>query len=167
MLGCSRLQLDQQIAAFILILFIQFCSSSDADKVAETPAAAAPKLADLEAKVKDEKIHSALGATDELSSFIGLAREFANDSKEEHPYVDKLKRVQMILFDLHHAILRATPGQKKSFEDRHTKDLEEWITEYSNQLPPPEDYIIPVIRAFYLIINNFISFTMLQDNVKI
>lgn len=104
------------------------------------------RLADLESQVKDERIHHALGATEELTSYIGLAREFANDSKEEHPYVDKLKRVQMILFDLHNAILRSTPGQAKSFEHRHTKDLEEWITEYSKQLPPLEDYIIPVTR---------------------
>ncbi|XP_031779653.1 corrinoid adenosyltransferase [Nasonia vitripennis] len=116
-------------------------SSSDSSNVAETPVVS--RLADLESKVKDEKVHHALGATDELTSYIGLAREFANDSKEEHPYVDKLKRVQMILFDLHHAILRSTPGQAKSFEDRHTKDLEEWIAEYSKLLPPPEDYIIP------------------------
>lgn len=32
----------------------------------------------------------------------------------------------------------------KQFENNHTKDLEEWISEYSSQLPPPEDYIIPV-----------------------
>lgn len=79
-----------------------------------------------------------------MSSYIGLAREFANEGKEEHPYVDKLKRVQMILFDLHHTILRASPGDNKPFENRHTKDLAEWISEYTAQLPPSEDYIIPV-----------------------
>ena len=96
-------------------------------------------------KPKDDMIFNALGATDELSSYIGLAREFACDSKVEHPYVDKLKRVQMILFDLNHAISKSMPGKTKSFENKHTKDLEEWILEYANQLPPPEDYIIPVI----------------------
>lgn len=103
----------------------------------------------------------ALGATDELSSYIGLAREFACDSKAEHPYVDKLKRVQMILFDLNHAISRGA-SRVDSFENKHTKDLEEWITEYANQLPPPEDYIIPVIIIFtaYLLLrssNTYIS----------
>ncbi|XP_014231732.1 cob(I)yrinic acid a,c-diamide adenosyltransferase, mitochondrial-like [Trichogramma pretiosum] len=102
-----------------------------------------PKVADLEDKITDEKIHNALGATNELTCYLGLAREFANESKEEHPYKDKLKRVQMILFDLHYSILRSTPGEKKLFENRHTKDLEEWIQEYSKQLPPPEDYIVP------------------------
>ena len=99
----------------------------------------------------DEKILSALGATDELSSYIGLAREFACDSKVEHPYVDKLKRVQMILFDLTHAISR--PDSKGNFENKHTKDLEEWISEYANQLPPPEDYIIPVSLVYAILIS--------------
>lgn len=96
-----------------------------------------------EVMVKTEMVFNALGATDELSSYIGLAREFACDGKAEHPYVDKLKRVQMILFDLNHAISKSAPGKMRQFESNHTKDLEEWITEYSSQLPPPEDYIIP------------------------
>ncbi|XP_015120834.1 corrinoid adenosyltransferase isoform X1 [Diachasma alloeum] len=96
-----------------------------------------------EAKPNDELILNALGATDELSCYIGLAREFACDSSVEHPYVDKLKRVQMILFDLNHAISRSRDQRSNLFEDRHTRDLEEWITEYANHLPPPEDYIIP------------------------
>ncbi|XP_046482762.1 corrinoid adenosyltransferase MMAB isoform X1 [Neodiprion pinetum] len=94
-------------------------------------------------KPKDDQIFNALGATDELSSYIGLAREFACDSNVQHPYVDKLKRVQMILFDLNHAISRSSPGRTKPFEAKHTKDLEEWIVEYATQLPPAEDYIIP------------------------
>ncbi|XP_051173290.1 corrinoid adenosyltransferase MMAB-like isoform X1 [Leptopilina boulardi] len=96
-----------------------------------------------EVLVKSQNVFKALGATDELSSYIGLAREFACEGKTEHPYVDKLKRVQMILFDLNHAISRSAPGKIKQFENHHTKDLEEWISEYSNQLPPAEDYIIP------------------------
>ncbi|XP_012264026.2 corrinoid adenosyltransferase MMAB-like [Athalia rosae] len=94
-------------------------------------------------KPKDDQIFNALGATDELSSYIGLAREFACESNVQHPYVDKLKRVQMVLFDLNYAISKSTPGKTKQFENKHTKDLEEWILEYTNQLPPAEDYIIP------------------------
>lgn len=96
-----------------------------------------------EVEGKSENVFKALGATDELSSYIGLAREFACEGKSEHPYVDKLKRVQMILFDLNHVISRSSSGKIKQFENHHTKDLEEWISEYSNQLPPAEDYIIP------------------------
>lgn len=90
-------------------------------------------------------IDDAIGTTDELTSFIGLAREFACGSTLEHPYLDKLKRVQMILFDLNHAISRSKLNKPNLFEIKHTQDLEEWILEYANQLPPPEDYIIPVI----------------------
>lgn len=82
-----------------------------------------------------------------IFSRFRLAREFACDSNVQHPYVDKLKRVQMILFDLNHAISRSSPGRTKQFENKHTKDLEEWIHEYSIQLPPAEDYIIPVSRS--------------------
>ena len=98
--------------------------------------------------MNNETVLNALGATDELSSYIGLAREFACDGKTEHPYIDKLKRVQMILFDLNHAISRSATGKVRQFENNHTKDLEEWISEYSSQLPPPEDYIIPVLTLF-------------------
>ncbi|CAG5090908.1 Similar to Mmab: Corrinoid adenosyltransferase (Mus musculus) [Cotesia congregata] len=92
----------------------------------------------------DDVIFNAIGATDELSSYIGLAREFACETTVQHPYVDKLKRVQMILFDINNAITRIQKSSKiNSFKTKHTQDLEEWITEYANQLPPPEDYIIP------------------------
>ncbi|KAK0091251.1 hypothetical protein PV326_003513 [Microctonus aethiopoides] len=91
----------------------------------------------------DNMIDDAIGTTDELTSFIGLAREFACGSTVEHPYLDKLKRVQMILFDLNHAISRSKLNKPSLFEIKHTQDLEEWISEYANQLPPPEDYIIP------------------------
>ncbi|CAD1478024.1 unnamed protein product, partial [Heterotrigona itama] len=86
---------------------------------------------------------NALVSTEELLAQIGLAREFATDSKVEHPYVDKLKRVQMILFDLSHAISKPIPGKTEAFESKHINDLEEWIAEYANQLPPQETYIIP------------------------
>lgn len=92
---------------------------------------------------QDDVTFNALVSTEELLAQIGLAREFASDGKVEHPYVDKLKRVQMILFDLSHAISKSMPGESKSFESKHISDLEEWILEYVNQLPPQETYIIP------------------------
>ncbi|CAK9820490.1 Corrinoid adenosyltransferase MMAB [Anthophora plagiata] len=98
---------------------------------------------DIDLNPKNEATFNALVSTEELLAQIGLAREFASDSKVEHPYVDKLKRVQMILFDLSHAISKPIPGKSKSFESKHINDLEEWIAEYSNQLPPQETYIIP------------------------
>ncbi|XP_076763536.1 corrinoid adenosyltransferase MMAB [Xylocopa sonorina] len=98
---------------------------------------------DVDVSTQNDATFNALVSTEELLAQIGLAREFATDSKVEHPYVDKLKRVQMILFDLSHAISKSIPGKNKSFESKHINDLEEWIAEYANQLPPQETYIIP------------------------
>ncbi|XP_017765744.1 PREDICTED: cob(I)yrinic acid a,c-diamide adenosyltransferase, mitochondrial-like [Eufriesea mexicana] len=101
------------------------------------------QLSNVDVGVQNDATFNALVSTEELLAQIGLAREFATDSKVEHPYVDKLKRVQMILFDLSHAILKPIPGKSKAFESKHINDLEEWIIEYTNQLPPQETYIIP------------------------
>ena len=41
---------------------------------------------------------NALGTTDELSSHLGLVREFACEAgKSPHPYVDELQRIQCLL----------------------------------------------------------------------
>jgi cob(I)alamin adenosyltransferase len=48
-----------------------------------------------ERRPKNDIIFDALGATDELSSHIALAREFAIEG--EHPYADRLERIQCIL----------------------------------------------------------------------
>ncbi|XP_050474177.1 corrinoid adenosyltransferase MMAB-like isoform X1 [Bombus huntii] len=98
---------------------------------------------DTDITTQNDVTFNALVSTEELLAQIGLAREFATDSKVEHPYVDKLKRVQMILFDLSHAISKPIPGKAKAFESKHINDLDEWIAEYANQLPPQETYIIP------------------------
>ncbi|XP_076624766.1 corrinoid adenosyltransferase MMAB [Colletes latitarsis] len=98
---------------------------------------------DVDLNLQDDVTFNALVSTEELLAQIGLAREFASDSKVDHPYIDKLKRVQMILFDLSHAISKTMPGESKSFERKHISDLEEWISEYASQLPPQETYIMP------------------------
>ncbi|PNF20491.1 hypothetical protein B7P43_G06283, partial [Cryptotermes secundus] len=95
-----------------------------------------------EKRPKDDRIFNAVGATDELSSYIGLAREFAKDG--EHTYTDKLKRIQCILVDISALILKSSkPEQHVCLSTRHTKELEDWIEEYSCQLPPLEKYVIP------------------------
>ena len=51
-----------------------------------------------ERRPKSDMVFSALGTTDELSSHLGLAREFAcESSKPCHPYVDQLQRIQCLL----------------------------------------------------------------------
>lgn len=96
---------------------------------------------DIDYSTQNDATFNALVSTEELLAQIGLAREFAIDNKVAHPYVDKLKRIQMILFDLSYTIL--IPGKDKPFDSKHITDLEEWIIEYTKQLPPQESYIIP------------------------
>lgn len=71
-----------------------------------------------------------------------MAREYAQEA--EHEYSDKLKRVQTIIIDLTSAISRYGDKTKSLIPNNYTKELEDWIQEYSKQLPPPEQYIIPV-----------------------
>ena len=50
-----------------------------------------------ERRHKTDKVFEALGDVDELSCQIGLAREMALMSSTEHPFLEKLVRVQCIL----------------------------------------------------------------------
>ncbi|KAJ8955264.1 hypothetical protein NQ318_000291 [Aromia moschata] len=89
---------------------------------------------------KDNQFFNAIGATEELLSFIGLAKEHAHESEQQ--YTDKLKRIQTIIIDISTAISRSTVN-KFVIPSTYTKELEDWIHEYSKQLPPPEQYIVP------------------------
>ncbi|CAH1100933.1 unnamed protein product [Psylliodes chrysocephalus] len=88
---------------------------------------------------KDSQVFNAIGATEELLSYIGLAREHANESEQQ--YTDKLKRIQTIIIDLSTAISKSCTNT--AISPTYTKELEDWIQEYSKQLPAPEQYIIP------------------------
>lgn len=88
----------------------------------------------------------AIGAAEELLSYIGLAREQALEA--EHEYSDKLKRIQTIIIDISTCISRANDDPPKKIPHTYSKELEEWIKEYSKELPPPELYIIPVFTCF-------------------
>jgi len=100
-----------------------------------------------ERRVKNDPIFEALGTTDELSSHIALAREYAVDGG--HSYEERLRRVQCILQDV--ASLIATPKssareshlKKVAFSGRYSEELEEWIDEYTEQLPPLKNFILP------------------------
>merc|ERR1712179_643467 len=100
-----------------------------------------------ERRPKDDHIFQALGAVDELTSMLGLAREFALEGKRD--YTEHLQRVQCILQDVNSCI--ATPYssarevhlQKTEFDSSHVAEVEEWIDEYSNQMPPLESFILP------------------------
>lgn len=100
-----------------------------------------------ERRQKNDAIFEALGSTDELSSHIGFAIALAE--KNQHPYIGQLQRVQCILQDIGSCIATPVSSAREShlskvgFSARHTKELEEWIDEYSAQLPPLENFILP------------------------
>lgn len=91
---------------------------------------------------KNHSIFNAIGATEELLSYLGLAREYAYEN--EHDYTDKLKRIQTIVIDISTAISRTTgKNGVKQMPKIYTQELEDWIQEYSKELAPLEQYIIP------------------------
>uniref|UniRef100_A0A8D0GUD9 Corrinoid adenosyltransferase MMAB n=1 Tax=Sphenodon punctatus TaxID=8508 RepID=A0A8D0GUD9_SPHPU len=100
-----------------------------------------------ERRAKDNQVFEALGTTDELSSAIGLASEFSQESC--HPFAAELHRVQCMLQDVGSNI--ATPLssareahlKRTSFTDQPILELEQWIDKYSEQLPPLTAFILP------------------------
>uniref|UniRef100_A0A8C5IVN8 Metabolism of cobalamin associated B n=1 Tax=Junco hyemalis TaxID=40217 RepID=A0A8C5IVN8_JUNHY len=104
-----------------------------------------------ERRPKGDRIFEALGATDELSSAIGLAGEFS--SEKGHTFVDQLHKVQCMLQDVGSNI--ATPLssareahlKRTSFSEKPILELEQWIDSYSEQLPPLRAFILPVGAA--------------------
>lgn len=69
-----------------------------------------------------------------------VARE--NAITDKHPYIDKLTRIQTLLVDIIIALNKQ--NSTIEFPPRHTKELEEWILQYSKELPPAENYLLPV-----------------------
>eukprot|EP00794_Sanderia_malayensis_P016707 gene16709-18401_t len=100
-----------------------------------------------ERRPKDDVIFEALGTVDELSSHIGLAREFCLDTNDNELFI-KLEDIQCILQDVASNI--ATPKTESSIKhqnrvkfDPSVDELEQWIDNYHNQLPPLRNFILP------------------------
>ncbi|XP_029999702.1 corrinoid adenosyltransferase MMAB [Sphaeramia orbicularis] len=100
-----------------------------------------------ERRPKEDHIFEALGNTDELSSAIGLAREFCLE--KGHTFIYQLDKIQCVLQDVGSNI--ATP--QSSARESHTKrtkfsnqpiaDLESWIDKFTEELPPLTNFILP------------------------
>jgi len=100
-----------------------------------------------ERRPKNDEVFEALGSTDELSSYLGMAKEYG--IRGNHPYVERLARVQCVLQDL--GSLIATPVssarqahlKRVEFSETYSAELEEWIDEYTATLPALENFILP------------------------
>ncbi|XP_040051845.2 corrinoid adenosyltransferase MMAB [Gasterosteus aculeatus] len=96
---------------------------------------------------KEDHLFEALGNTDELSSAIGLAREFCLD--KGHTFTYQLDKIQCILQDVGSNI--ATPRssareshiKKTTFTAQPIADLENWIDTLTEELPPLTNFILP------------------------
>ncbi|KAH3887486.1 corrinoid adenosyltransferase MMAB-like isoform X2 [Dreissena polymorpha] len=100
-----------------------------------------------ERRRKDDAIFEALGTTDELTSAIGLAKEFCKDAG--HPFIDRLDEIQCILQDVSANIATPKSSAREShtnlteFSSKNVPTLEAWIDEYTEQLPPLKNFILP------------------------
>ncbi|XP_066510303.1 corrinoid adenosyltransferase MMAB-like [Hoplias malabaricus] len=100
-----------------------------------------------ERRPKEDHIFEALGTTDELSSAIGLAREFCIE--KGHSFTDQLDKIQCVLQDVGSNI--ATPRSsareshitKTKFSSQPVAELESWIDSYTDELPPLTNFILP------------------------
>ncbi|KAF9583595.1 hypothetical protein BGW38_009086 [Lunasporangiospora selenospora] len=105
-----------------------------------------------ERRPKDDVVFDALGTNDELSSFIGLAREFClEQGAGVQGMVNQLEQIQCLLQDIGANI--ATPRDlataprlaRTEFDSdgQHVQDLESWIDTMDQELPPLTAFILP------------------------
>lgn len=98
---------------------------------------------------KDDAIFEALGTTDELSSFIGFARQYC--ASDQNGLADQLEQIQCILQELgshiatprHDALASPARKERTLFPETHTVALEQWIDKLDAQLPPLTTFILP------------------------
>ncbi|KAK1806907.1 hypothetical protein P4O66_005395, partial [Electrophorus voltai] len=100
-----------------------------------------------ERRPKEDHIFEALGTTDELSSAIGLAREFCLE--KGHSFTDQLDKIQCVLQDVGsniatpHSSARQSHIKKTRFSSQPVSELESWIDSYMGELPPLTNFILP------------------------
>lgn len=104
-----------------------------------------------ERRTKDDAFFAALGDTDELNAHIGLAREHC---RQEATGIDHmLEHIQSRLLDAGTAIATPASGaserkrQVASFDAGEVEQLERWIDELDDTLPPLRAFILPVRPA--------------------
>ncbi|XP_038560441.1 corrinoid adenosyltransferase [Micropterus salmoides] len=100
-----------------------------------------------ERRPKENHIFEALGNTDELSSAIGLAREFCLDNG--HTFTYQLDKIQCILQDVGSNIATPPASAREShlkrtqFSAQPIADLETWIDKFTEELPTLTNFILP------------------------
>lgn len=100
-----------------------------------------------ERRQKDDAVFAALGDVDELNSAVGVGREYA--APLDPLLAQQLEVVQSRLLDVGSAVATPVPSssekklQRVAFDGAHAEQLEVWIDEWSAQLPPLTNFILP------------------------
>jgi len=105
-----------------------------------------------ERRPKSDQVFDTLGDIDELNSNIGMCREVLKGSWQQENYKDigdMLEKIQCSLQDIGSCI--ATPLssandkmlERTKFEPNLTNELEEWIDQFSADLPELKNFILP------------------------
>jgi len=100
---------------------------------------------------KDDIVFEALGATDELNSFVGVAREFciASPVLNTTAIVVQLSEIQSALMDIGSAVATPLTGssewkiERTKWDETRVESLEAYIDEMDAQLPPLKNFILP------------------------
>ena len=102
-----------------------------------------------ERRPKDDPIFQTLGAVDELTSMLGLARDYVTDLPQLSPLNEQLANVQCRLQDINSNIATPRTGadqhklSKTAFQDSRVSLLESWIDAMDTELPPLKNFILP------------------------
>ena len=106
---------------------------------------------------KTDPVFEALGTTDELSSTLGLAREYSSIASND--LQEKLVRIQCDLQDIGSCIATPRTGEnlwkveRTRFPPDRVVELESWIDTLDETLPPLKTFILPVPLFLFLRVN--------------
>ncbi|EME31575.1 cob(I)alamin adenosyltransferase [Galdieria sulphuraria] len=105
-----------------------------------------------ERKPKDDAVFEVLGTIDELNAHVGLCVVYCR-SVEKSVLTTKLEDVQSSLFDVgaaiasHSSSVEKTKGNldlaKFRFDHGKVEEIEQWIDELEESLPPLRNFILP------------------------
>jgi cob(I)alamin adenosyltransferase len=88
---------------------------------------------------KDEQVIEALGAVDELNSWIGVCRKVMSYEIRDMSLDEELKKIQTNLFVIGSGI----SGSKAGIKPGETKHLERLIDKLSGEIPRLKNFIYP------------------------
>ncbi|KAH7460385.1 hypothetical protein PRIC1_006931 [Phytophthora ramorum] len=102
-----------------------------------------------ERRPKNDAVFQALGDTDELNAHVGVAVEQARVAANTF-LPPRLEQIQSRLFDLGACVATpltsaSQPKQRRAgvFDEANVAQLERWIDEMDEQLPPLTSFILP------------------------